>query len=59
MSNPDSSNASEDKGVNAQNIGNHFTYTIIKRDYNITTVFIGENIKTNNHLAQLRLLAKM
>ena len=50
MSNPDSSNKSEDKGFSAENVGGNVIYNKVEGDYNVTTFSIGENIKTDNKI---------
>jgi len=48
MSNPDSSNNSEDKGFRAENVSGNVIYNAVKGDHNVITVSVGENIKTDN-----------
>jgi archaellum component FlaC len=50
MTTPDSSNKSEDKGFSAENVGGNVIYNKVEGDYNVTTVSIGENIKTDNKI---------
>jgi hypothetical protein len=50
MDNSNPSNKSEDKDVNAQNIGGNFTYTTVTGDQNVTTVSVGEKINTDNKI---------
>jgi SMC interacting uncharacterized protein involved in chromosome segregation len=50
MNNSNSSNPSEDKDFNVQNVGGNVTYTSVKGDHNVTTVSVGENIKTDNEI---------
>lgn len=50
MNNSNSSTNPEDKGFDVKDVGGNFTFTSVKGDHNITTVSVGENIKTDNKI---------
>ena len=50
MNNSNSSTNSKDKGINVKDVGGNVAFTSVKGDHNITTVSVGENIKTDNKI---------